>query len=227
MERRQGPRPAGDLVTALGQLSAKQVDVFQKIQAHPEGVQVAQIGKSLGMHPNTVRGHLDELMAAGVITRRVIPARGRGRPSHAYTARVPRTDRASRAMVALVEVLASQLPDDDTSSAHAIGREWAEQFNEGRGAAPATDLDTAEVQTCEILREMGFDPVRRPEATTPKVREIGLHACPFITEQNTRPQPVICALHQGFLDQNVGGIEVKLRPHDRPGECGARLTRLG
>lgn len=224
MERRQSPRPAADLVAALGQLSTKQVDVFQTIQAHPEGIQVAQIGKALGMHPNTVRGHLDELMAAGVITRSVIPAEGRGRPSHSYSARVPRTDRASRAMVALVEVLASRVPDDDTASAQAIGREWAERF--GR-TAPVADLDTSEQQAFEILRELGFDPVPRPDTATPNVREIGLHACPFITEQNTRPAPVICALHEGFLDQGAGDIQVQLRPYDRPGQCGARLTKRG
>lgn len=224
MERRQSPRPAADLVAALGQLSTKQVDVFQTIQAHPEGIQVAQIGKALGMHPNTVRGHLDELMAAGVVNRRVIPAAGRGRPSHAYTARVPSTEVSARAMVALVEVLASQLADDDTASAQTIGREWAEQF--GR-TAPVADLDAAELQTAEILRELGFDPVSRPDVATPKMREIGLHACPFITERGTRPAPVICALHEGFLDQSVGDVHVRLRPYDRPGQCGARLTKRG
>ena len=227
MERDHAPRPAGELLNAVGHLSLKQLEVFHVIQENPDGIQVAEIGKALGMHPNTVRGHLEELLSAGVVFRRVAPGTGRGRPSHIYTARVARANLASHSMIALVEVLASTLANEDTHSAKRLGRQWAEQFNEDRGATPATDLDTAEVQTCEILREMGFDPVTRPEATTPKVREIGLNTCPFITERNTRPAPVICALHQGFLDQKVGGIEVKLRPHDRPGECGARLTKQG
>ena len=43
MERRQGPRPAGDLITAAGQLSLKQLAVFQEIQANPGGVQVVPV----------------------------------------------------------------------------------------------------------------------------------------------------------------------------------------
>ena len=62
MERRHAPRPSGELIAAVHRLTAKQVDVFHEVQRHPEGVQVAEIGEALGMHPNTVRGHLDELM---------------------------------------------------------------------------------------------------------------------------------------------------------------------
>lgn len=229
MERRQGPRPAGDLVTAAGQLSLKQLAVFQEIQANPDGVQVVQISQALGMHPNTVRGHLDELMSAGVISRRVAPAPGRGRPSHVYTARVARTDKASQAIIGLVEVLAETVVDDDVDAAKNLGRKWADRVNQRRhdNIRLDLDLDTAERHTAETLREMGFDPVQRPEKSRPRVRELGLHACPFIAEAGTRPSKVICALHQGFLEEDAGGVKVELCPHDRPGECGARLTKLG
>ena len=226
MERRYAPRPAGELITAVHRLSAKQVEVFQEVQSHAEGIQVAEIGEALGMHPNTVRGHLDELMAAGVISRRVATGSGRGRPSHIYTARVAPTSRASGAIVSLVEVLASQLSADDTDAAKALGREWADRVNEGRdNGADEVDLATAERQIAELLRELGFDPLQRPDATTRKVRELSLNACPVVTESNKRPAPVICALHEGFLDGRLGGVKVQLRPHDRPGECGARLTK--
>ncbi|OHQ55092.1 hypothetical protein HMPREF2617_01780 [Corynebacterium sp. HMSC070H05] len=226
MERRHAPRPSGELIAAVHRLTAKQVDVFHEVQRHPEGVQVAEIGEALGMHPNTVRGHLDELMSAGVVSRHVATGSGRGRPSHVYTARVARTSSASRAIVALVEVLASKLPDDATATtAKAIGREWANRINARPESGTATDLDCAERQTAEMLREMGFDPLHRPDATTRKVRELGLNACPFITESGKRPAPVICALHEGFLEESLDGFKVQLRPHDRPGECGARLTK--
>ncbi|QNP94191.1 helix-turn-helix domain-containing protein [Corynebacterium wankanglinii] len=74
MERTHAPRPASDLFNAVGHLSLKQLEVFQVIQDTPDGMQVAQIGSALGMHPNTVRGHLDELMAAGVVNRHIAPA---------------------------------------------------------------------------------------------------------------------------------------------------------
>lgn len=125
MERNHAPRPAGELLNAVGHLSLKQLEVFHVIQENPDGIQVAEIGKALGMHPNTVRGHLEELMSAGVVSRRVAPGTGRGRPSHIYTARVARTNLASHSMIALVEVLASTLADQDTDSAKRLGRQWA------------------------------------------------------------------------------------------------------
>ena len=57
------------------------------------------------------------------------------------------------------------------------------------------------------------------------MREVGLNACPFIAEAGTRPAPVVCALHEGFLDQGAGDVKVELIPHDRPGQCGTRLTK--
>ena len=225
MERNHAPRPAGELINAVGHLSLKQLEVFHVIQENPGGIQVAEIGKTLGMHPNTVRGHLEELMSAGVVSRRVAPGTGRGRPSHIYTARVARTNLASHSMIALVEVLASTLADQDTDSAKRLGRQWAERVNTRRHDNLRVDLDTAERHTCQTLREMGFDPAPRPDAATAKVREVGLNACPFIAEVGTRPAPVVCALHGGFLDQGAGDVKVQLIPHDRPGQCGARLTK--
>lgn len=227
MERTHAPRPAGDLFDAVGQLSVKQLEVFQVIQDTPDGMQVAQISNALGMHPNTVRGHLDELMAAGVIKRHIAPAPGRGRPSHVYTARVAHTSLASEAMIALVEVLASTLANGDKDTAMDLGRQWADRVNPRRYGNLRTDLDTAARHTAQTLREMGFDPVLRPECSNARVREFGLHACPFVTGRGTRPAPAVCALHEGFLDQGAGDVKVELLPHDRPGECGARLTKLG
>ena len=225
MERDHAPRPAGELLNAVGHLSLKQLEVFHVIQENPDGIQVAEIGKALGMHPNTVRGHLEELLSAGVVFRRVAPGTGRGRPSHIYTARVARTNLASHAMIALVEVLAGTLADKDTDGAKQLGRQWAERVNTHRHDNLRVDLETAERHTCQTLREMGFDPVPRPEAASAKVREIGLNACPFIAEEGARPAPVVCALHEGFLDRGAGDVEVQLIPHDRPGQCGTRLTK--
>ena len=144
MERNHAPRPAGELLNAVGHLSLKQLEVFHVIQENPDGIQVAEIGKALGMHPNTVRGHLEELLSAGVVSRRVAPGTGRGRPSHIYTARVARTNLASHSMIALVEVLASTLADQDTDSAKRLGRQWAERVNTRRHDNLRVDLDTAE-----------------------------------------------------------------------------------
>lgn len=227
MERVQAPRPTSDLLSTLSQLSPKQVEVFRELQQRPDGAQVAQLAEALGMHANTVRGHLDELMSAGVVDRRVAPSPGRGRPSHIYTARVPRTDKASRAFIGLIEVFADTLDGGDTTAAKAMGRKWAAKVNAKHHTNLRMDLDTAEQCTAQVLREMGFDPVQRPDTSVGSVRELGLNACPFITAQGERPEPVICAMHEGFLDEGIGDVQVELRPHDRPGQCGARLTKRG
>lgn len=47
-----------------------------------------------------------------------------------------------------------------------------------------------------------------PDPASTRVREIGLNTCPFIVEEGVRPAPVVCALHEGFLDRGAGDVEV-------------------
>jgi predicted ArsR family transcriptional regulator len=43
--------------------------VLEFLESAPQASRVEDIAESVGLHPNTVRGHLDALLAAGRVTR--------------------------------------------------------------------------------------------------------------------------------------------------------------
>lgn len=217
MDQHVAPRPTALLLDATATLSAKERVVFEHLQHHSEGMQVAELAKALGMHENTVRGHLDELLAAGVVTRHTVASAGRGRPSHVYTARVPRTDHAATAFIALVEVLVTMLAED-VAQGRELGRQWARRAHEIFDLEPQVTMPRTLARSMVELRDMGFDPELRAYGTG---NEIRLRACPFVTRDGTAPSPVVCALHAGFFD---GGVEVL--PFERPGECCVRMAEV-
>ena len=49
-------------------------------------ITVVRLAQVLGMHANSVRLHLDPLLAAGDVHRVVQPSAGPGRPAHAFVA---------------------------------------------------------------------------------------------------------------------------------------------
>lgn len=226
MERETAPQPATALVSQTGALSSKQREVFQAIQERPEGMQVSELSSELGMHVNTVRGHLDELMAHGVVARQILPSPGRGRPSHVYTTRAPRTDLAATALIALVEVLISTQAENDTEVAEQLGRQWAQRAQQVFDTGQGKDLTTVTSTTLEVLRDLGFDPEVRRESSGPKVSEIALRACPFITEAGQRPAPIVCALHAGFVAGGIDTHRVELLPFYRPGACSVLISEF-
>ena len=57
------PRPVTELFPESLRLSPKQRAVLDALDEFPNGAKVGEIAKTLGMHTNTARGHLEELVA--------------------------------------------------------------------------------------------------------------------------------------------------------------------
>ena len=73
---------------------------------------IEQLSDATGLHPNTVRGHLEVLVAAGEVRRTTGRAQGRGRPPWLYSAVGPNAE-----LVAELDDLLSGLRDTDSSDA--------------------------------------------------------------------------------------------------------------
>ena len=73
------PRSSTELFPDTMKLSPKQSEVLSTLQTFPQGARAAEIAQELGMHVNTARGHLDELVNAGAVRVVTAPAHGRGR----------------------------------------------------------------------------------------------------------------------------------------------------
>jgi len=237
------PRPAAELYPESLQLSTRQREVLDQLQTYPQGARSADLAEDLGMHVNTVRGHLDELIARGAVHAHTAPAQGRGRPSLIFQVRIPDNRAIAREYISLVELLASMIVDIDSPSpetvekAREIGRLWARRMAEredspgGAVGKDGTDsTDTALDRLHHTLRELGFDPTMRREQgdgdTAPESVDIELQACPFVAEGH-RPSLMICAIHEGFLQESVGSAPVRLslRPFQPSGACSVVADR--
>jgi predicted ArsR family transcriptional regulator len=171
--------------------------ILQMLRTSAEPRSIASIADELGLHPNTIRFHLDALLRAGRVEQVLGDSPGRGRP--------PILFRASRRMDPAgptnYRLLASILTGYVAGSPDAAG--VAAQL--GRSTSPALVPSSAQgrrpsktravTDLVELLTELGFEPEPVCGART---REIRLRHCPF---QNLAEQhgEVVCSVHLGLM----------------------------
>lgn len=174
-----------------------------------------QIAEAVGLHANTVRGHLDALLASGRITRIADQRSTRGRPHWLYSATASASIRElARALDAELELASAP------EVARLVAATWAEV---GPDVRPAGTIEEAVDLATQALTDFGFGAVRNPVGD-----EITLSECPYASL--VHEHPVICDIHAELLGEVLArtGQPVTLARLDvfpRPGLCVARLDR--
>lgn len=177
-----------------------------------------ELATETGLHPNTVRAHLDVLIDAGLVTWALEPRTRPGRPRRLFAA-LPRPEAIAREHELLAAALAASLDPlpDGPRLAEESGRSW------GRGLVSAHARSAGEAVTSVVglLAERGFGPVAEG-------REITMCSCPF-RELAVRYERIVCSLHKGLIDGALERLEAplevaELRPWVTPDRCVARLA---
>lgn len=182
------------IIRSLQEPVGRRRAVLRALCASRVPMSIAAIAGKLGVHPNTVRFHLDNLVADGQVER-VEPGRGRpGRPPLMFRA-VRRTDSTgTRRYRLLAEILASGLAAERDSRAMALsaGRAWGRQLE-----APPAGADTEETidHLVAVLDDLGFAPERRASNGR---QQVGLRHCPFLELAETQAG-VVCPVHLGIM----------------------------
>lgn len=206
--------PADVRYRALAEPARRKILLHLKEAGSP--CDVITLSDALGLHPNTVRGHLELLEMAGLVDRTTRQTRRPGRPPLLYSARSAVTDPEARAYRILAEMLSSTLSataPDPSAAAEAAGTTW------GRTHAQEHPRDTDPIGSLiGMLEEMGFE----HEVTVDGARlQLDLVGCPY-RDLATRNREVICALHLGVM-RGAGeavGVEVEeLQPFLEPSLC--------
>ena len=190
---------------------------------------IVAIAEVLGVHPNTVRFHLDSLVGDGQVEQVELGRKGPGRPPLMFRA-VRQMDRGgTRHYRLLAEILAAAIAAerDPRAKAVAAGRVWGQKLDSTLQSPPAnpTSADEAVDHLVEALDELGFAPERR---TTNGEQQIGLRHCPFL-ELAENLTDVVCPVHLGFMQgaMESWGAPVsvdRLEPFVEPDLCLAHLT---
>ncbi|MEB3051274.1 helix-turn-helix domain-containing protein [Mycolicibacter sp. MYC123] len=211
-----------------GPPGGRRLDVLRLLQAAEAPLSIAQIADELGVHPNTVRFHLDTLVEEGRVEHTEPDHKGRGRPALMFQA-IRQMDRGgTRHFRLLAEILTIGLAADQDPSGKALaaGREWGRRLRpaDHNGDAPE-DADTTD-QLVDMLDELGFAP-ERLEPDTAGQERLGLRHCPFL-ELAEEATNVVCPIHLGLMQGALESIDAsmtvdRLDPFAQPDLCVAHL----
>lgn len=149
------PTPAGPAV-----VTAAQAEILERLRDHFLPVTARALAQEHGLHPNTVREHLDVLVERGLASRTRLPSQGRGRPSYGYSATTALSELQAHA--ALVDALSDHLAataEDPAATAEELGRRYAEQIRLPEPAEPPPVLSAdrpapAVMPALELVREL-------------------------------------------------------------------------
>lgn len=185
--------------TSTGESASRRREVLRLLRTSPDPMSIAAIADVLGVHPNTVRFHLDTLVGDGQVEHVELDRKGPGRPPLMFRA-VRQMDRGgTRHYRLLAEVLAMAFAaeQDAGPKAMAAGREWGRRLDSGLQALPAVaaSADGAIDHLVEVLDDLGFAPERRLVEGN---QQVGLRHCPFLELAENRTS-VVCPVHLGLM----------------------------
>ena len=237
-EERQAPPPASGLDrVASGRggpddspLESGRLRVLERLRGAPGGLAVTDLAAELGLHSNTVRFHLNRLVAAGLVTREVARRDGPGRPRLTFAAvaedDLPSGQRNYRLLADMLAGFLAGTSPDAAGQSEELGRTWGRYL--ATRPAPARQVTEAESlrELLRVLDDIGFSPRLAENDHEPQVL---LRHCPF-REVADAHRDVVCSLHlgvmQGVLSEQRAPVEVtQLRPFVEPSLCVTDLSR--
>ena len=201
--------------------------ILQLLRASAEPRSIASVADELGVHPNTVRFHIEALLRAGRVEQVHGESAGRGRPPIRFraTRRMDPTGPTNYRLLAgiLTGYLAGR--PDAAEIAAQLGRSSSPALVSSDGQRRTPSKTRAATDLVQVMAELGFQP---DPAVGPRTREIRLRHCPF---QNLAEEhgEVVCALHLGLMQGALSAMRAPvavdhLDPFVEPDLCVAHLV---
>lgn len=213
--------------------SESRLDLLHALQRSARPLTVAELAEAVDLHHNTVREHLERLVAAGFVAAEPEERHVRGRPRLLYRA-VPRPAGASldeRLREYLMRVFVdgygrelANLGATAEDAGEAWGREIADEISTG-SVAEALGGATMQMAALEVhLTELGMEPELHMNPLS-----VHLNRCPYLDIATRRPD-VVCAVHlgivRGVLAHHDGPLVAeRLEPLVGPHHCVLHLAR--
>ena len=179
----------------------------------------SELAGELGLHPNTVRAHLDVLEKAGLVQSKVEHRHRPGRPRRLFAAA---RDPAEEEHALLAAALAGALEpiEEGVALAETAGRGWGHRL---AAQLPGSTADEPVARLVGMLEARGFEPERSPDGVV-------MRRCPFRELAEEHPR-VVCGFHAGLLAGALEELEapcelVELRPWVDADRCVAALRSV-
>jgi predicted ArsR family transcriptional regulator len=191
--------------TSIRESASRRRGVLRVLRASADPMSISAIADELGVHPNTVRFHLDGLVGDDQVEQVEPSRRGPGRPPLMFQA-VRQMDRGgTRHYRLLAEILTTAFAAEKNPRAKALaaGRAWGLNVASSPGAAKSSEQAIGHL--VGVLDELGFAPERR---TINGEQKVGLRHCPFLELAESRTS-VVCPVHLGLMQ---GALETWRAP---------------
>ena len=223
-------RPPG--VTAGRDGDRARSRILEALHRSPGGAGVQELADGLGLHVNTVRFHLDRLLAAGQVSRSAERRNRRGRPRLTFTAspgpQLHGGRRDYRLLAEMLTGLVAELGPEAAPRATDVGRRWGAGLTRRRSAGAPPGPAEARRELIRVLDEVGFAPEPEPAGDASRIL---LRHCPFLEAAEAHPD-VVCSLHRGLMDGALAEIDApiatdRLVPFAEAGGCVAHLVAAG
>jgi len=206
---------------------ARRLAIVEALGEGPREIQ--ELARMLGIHPTTVRAHLDRLLQAGVLEEEAGVPAGRGRPSRRYRLRQPLVARDPEVQLfvgSLVSLLRAAFGERATAAAEEEGLRRGLQLGQsGRHIS----FEEAVREVVKTLNRLSFDPDPVHLSQDNRVA-IDVRHCPFGVEPDDPDGAIVCAFHAGLvrgLAESMSGqpVDVRLLPFVAPGRCQVQLLQ--
>ncbi len=215
-------RGSGGVHTALASSTRRRL--LELLRGADTARDVHELGEAVGLHPSTVRFHLETLRQAGLVARREQRSAGAGRPRTAYVAIRERAEAGYEDLARMLAADVAQTARGRAGHAETIGERWAEQVIPLPAQPGTTTTDDAAAQVNSIFERLGFEPEM---GAVEGRRQISLHACPFRAVAREHPD-VVCAIHLGLLRGSLERLGAhassRLHPFVEPDLCVAEVA---
>ncbi|GAB2651693.1 helix-turn-helix transcriptional regulator [Kribbella swartbergensis] len=181
---------------------------------------IVEIASRSGLHPNTVRFHLDALTSQGLVERSQEKPSGRGRPRTVYVVRPGMNRGGRRDYRLLAEILLGRLAaTEGGSGAEDTGRAWGRQLIEHVPPLRRTSRAEAIRRLTAMMSDLGF----APEYSGDTPGQVRLRHCPFL-ELAEDYSSTLCPLHLGLMRGALAEIRApieatRLEPFAEPDAC--------
>lgn len=206
--------PRLDLLKALGDNT--RYAIFLELARSPRPLATAEVAEHLGLHPNTVRPHLERMREVGLLEVETDHRGGPGRPQHRYSTApdAPGLGLEPPAFPLLATMLlrAAGLGGAGADDAVEAGREAGRALASGRPVIAAPGHEPDEEVPCidalvAVLAQLGFDPARLDQAAPggePSATTVAFAHCPYRDLAEANPA-LVCGLHRGLVEGFVDG----------------------
>ena len=184
-----------DLFKTLGDNT--RYTIYLELARSPRPLATADVSESLGLHPNTVRPHLERMREAGLLDVEVSGRGDVGRPQHRYSiaSDAPSLGLEPPTMPMLARMVLAM------ASRLQAGADDAEVVGRSEGVARAASYrhapSTLEAVVADLDR-LGFDPIVTDGPSGVDDAVVAFAHCPFAELAEQHPD-LVCGLHRGLV----------------------------